>query len=622
MATVSERTYHDGQPLFAPWLDHYPACVPARLDYPQKPIWHLLESSAAAFPNRIACTYYEQRLTYAELWESARRAAALFSKLGVRPGDRVGVLLPNVPEFLTVAYGAWLAGAVIVPLSPLAVAEELSDLMDSTDCRVVVALDLLAPLITRGKHHVDHLLLVSIREHLPLWKRVGYSLACLKRNGLSHPKSSHVHSLVEGLAQADLNFAPPEIALDSPAYILATGGTTGLPKAVVLSHRNLMANAWQIFHWSGCRVGKDSYLSVLPFFHSYGLSTCATAGIASAATLVLYQKFDTEVVLKLIEQHRPTVFHAVPAMLAALNTALREKPRDLSSLQFSISGGAALDPAIAAEFATHSGATVVEGFGLSEASPVTHVGPLDGTAKPGTIGLPLPDTEARIVDAETGRITLPPGEVGELVVRGPQVMLGYWNNPEQTARTIRDGWLFTGDLGTYDEDGFFKIVDRKKDLIITSGFNVYPTDVEQMLRRFPGVKDVAVIGVPDAQRGEIVKAVLTLEPGVTFDRKAFDRFTHEHLGKQKQPRIVEVLGDDLPRNFLGKVLRRKLRDGHAPDAVSANGTVLTDDSSSTDESSSTNGSRSANEQDPTHGNGVVSADGEASKTHASDTQHA
>lgn len=568
MPSLSQSPSVCAQSSDKPWLAHYPICVPKTLEYPESPVWALLEQAARYHSERTACIYYEQRLTYAELHRAARRAAAMFVRLGVRPGDRVGLLLPNVPEYLIAAFGAWMAGAVVVPLSPLSVAEEIDALLSATDCRVVVGLDLLAPLVMGGSYRPRHLLLVSIQDRIPLWKRLPYGLIRMQR--VSLPAlwySGRICSFARELAASDENFAAISVPQDSPAYILATGGTTGAPKAVVLTHRNLVSNAWQLLHWSGCRIEKDTFLCVLPFFHSYGLTSCALTGIASAATLVLYQKFDAKVVLGLIERHRPTVFHAVPAILSMLNAALREHPRDLRSIQVCISGGAPLDPAIAKEFSRHCDARLVEGYGLSEASPVTHVGPLDGSDRPGTIGLPLPDTEARIVDAETGLETLHPGVVGELVIRGPQVMQGYWNDPEATARTIRNGWLHTGDLAICDDDGFFRIVDRKKDLIITSGFNVYPTEVESMLRRYPGIADVAVVGVPDAQRGEIVKALVVPAKETPFDVKAFQHFASLHLAKHKQPRLIEVLDTDLPRNFLGKVLRRKLRDGQSSESV-------------------------------------------------------
>jgi long-chain acyl-CoA synthetase len=344
------------------------------------------------------------------------------------------------------------------------------------------------------------------------------------------------------------------------ANILPTGGTTGRPKAVTLTHGNLLANAWQVYHWNGRRFGEDVILGVLPFFHSYGLMTCVLNGLAMGATLVLQHRFRVPVVLRLIETSRATLVPAVPAMLVAFNKELRRKRYDLRSVRAVISGGAPLPVEVAEEFARHTGAVVVEGYGLSEASPVTHAGPLDGNARPGTIGIPLPDTDAMIVDTETGEGPLPAGEVGELIIRGPQVMAGYWNDPESTAAVLRNGWLFTGDLATCDENGFFRIVDRKKDLIITSGVNVYPTDVEHVLRQCEGVEDIAILGVPDPERGELVKAVVVPKDARKFCRRTFDEFARTHLEVHKRPRIVELVRGPLPRTALGKLLRRQLRE--------------------------------------------------------------
>jgi len=555
----------------APWLEHYPACVPATLDYPAIPAWGFLERSARYHPKRTACIYYNEHLSFRQLDESARRVASLLERLGVKPGDRVGICLPNVPEFLTALNGTWMAGGVAVAISPLMVAEEVSDLLVATECRVVISLDMLAPVILNAKHRPEHIVLTTLRHRLPMWQRIPYTVARWKKLGWRRrPGGPQRHWLDKELPHCDPTFVPrvPQ-SLDDPAFLLPTSGTTGCPKAVVLSHRNLVSNSQQLHHWAGAAVARDSILAVVPFFHSYGLTTCAMSGMAMAATLIMHHRFVPEIVLSLIEKHEPTVFPAVPAMLVALNQLLKVRPIEHRALRYCISGGAPLDPAVGEEFGSLTGATVVEGFGLSEASPVTHAGPLDGTARPGTIGIPLPDTRVRIVDAETGLITLPYGEVGEMVIKGPQVMVGYWKNPEATRQAIRDGWLFTGDLATCDRDGFFRIVDRKKDLIITSGFNVYPSDVEQVLRRFPGLKDLAIVGVPNPERGELVKAFVVPEEGKPFDRAAFDEFAREHLSKHKRPLAVEVCEADLPRNFLGKVYRRKLRDPGAPAASSA-----------------------------------------------------
>lgn len=543
------------------WICKYPSNVARTVIIPPLFAWGLLDRTAHRHPNRVACRYYQQSLTYAEVFEKARRTAAMLVRFGLKPGERVGVLLPNLPEYLWVLNGVWMAGGIAVALSPLMVSEEVDSFVQITGCRFAVVLDVLAPLIVSGPNKPEHLFFATINDRLPAWQKLGYAFARWRRLGMwPTPDHPNHHSLAEQVEASDSNFIPVRRdSTDEPAYILPTGGTTGHPKAVTLSHRNLVANAWQIYHWAGAIEARERMLCVLPFFHSYGLTTCCMSGVALASTLIMHHRFIPRVVVNLIEQYQPTIFPAVPAMLAALNELLRQKSIQFRGLKYVISGGAPLNLAVADEFARYSGAVVVEGYGMSEASPVITTGPLDGSDRSGTIGLPLPETEVCVVDADEGVTELAPGEVGELIVRGPQVMLGYWQDESATRQAIRDGWLHTGDLGTRDVDGFFRIVDRKKDLIITSGFNVYPADVEPVLRNAPGVADVAVIGVPDAVAGEIVKAVVAVKSGIEFDRSAFDAFTEQHLAKHKRPKLIEIVEGDLPRNFLGKVLRRKLR---------------------------------------------------------------
>lgn len=547
--------------LERPWFKSYPHGMPCQLAYPQQPLGWLLQQAAERFPTRVACHYYDEQLTYDEMLERTQNLAATLVREGLKPGDRVGILLPNLPESLIVHFATWLAGGVVVSLSPLMVQEEVCAMIRTTDCRMVVTLDVLSPLVCNGEHQPEVVILSSMQGRLSRIEQLGYAWVRFQRIGFSSvcPRT-RVINFTDAVKKTREPVVTPAIKPDDLAFVLPTGGTTGAPKAVALSHRNLIAQAWQLSHWSRGMHGEETILAVLPFFHSYGLSSSVMMGMAMGATLVIHHRFRPMSTVKLIERHRPTMFMAVPAMLAAMNSkVLRARKYDLSSIRAVISGGAALPASIVEEFREHTGAIVVEGYGLSEASPVTHVGPIDGTAISGTIGLPLPDTDARIVDAATGTLTLPRGEIGELVVRGPQVMLGYWNNTEATARVIRNGWLHTGDLATCDEKGFFRIVDRIKDLIITSGFNVYPGDVEQVLRDYPGVKDVAIVGVPDTERGEIVKAIVVVESPKSFRLREFQHFAHEKLAAFKRPRIVEVQTEDLPRNFLGKVLRRNLR---------------------------------------------------------------
>lgn len=573
---VSNKFGTEPSPPTKPWLAHYPAKVSATLSYPDFPAWGFLANTAATHPDRTACHYYKQHLTYAEVAVQARRVAAMLVKYGIQPGDRVGILLPNMPEYISTINGVWMAGGIAVALSPLSVPCEIDNILTATDCRVVIALDLLAPLVLKGSYKPRHIVFTTLQDRLPGWMRLGYAFARMRRLGFWPPLDGpNQHDFHDELAQCRPLLQPVVPAsLSDAAYILPTGGTTGAPKAVTLSHRNLVSNAWQVSKWGdGEKVDHHVGLSVLPFFHSYGLVGNLLSGTAVAATQILLHRFIPRVVVQLLEQHQPTTFNAVPAMLASLNEIFRNKPLRTRRLKYVQVGGAPLDPQIAQEFARHTGAQVVEGYGLSECSPCVTAGPLNGTARIGTIGLPLPDTAVKVVDADTGELTLPTGDVGELAVRGPQVMLGYWNNPTATAQVIRDGWLFTGDLATIDNDGFVKIVDRKKDLIITSGFNVYPCDVEAVLRRFPGVNDVAVVGVPNPAVGELVKAVLVLKPDARFDRRAFDAFCKENLAAHKRPKIVEAQTDDLPRNFLGKVLRRQLREPAPTNPSSATSTT-------------------------------------------------
>lgn len=541
--------------------------------YAGLPAYELLRHAAAKLPQRVAIRYGQQQWSYEKLNYDAVRCAALFQRLGLRRGERVGILLPNVPEFVIAINGVWRAGGVVVALSPLMPAAEVQRMLERCECRFVVCLDMLAQLIAADPA-VERSLLVSIREHLPALQQLGYLWKRHQNTGRwSLPSGPAESWFWQQLDETQREFNPVELdPRRDPAYILPTGGTTAQPKAVTLSHQNLVANAWQQYVWTNRSFGQETMLAVLPFFHCYGLSATVLGGAAMAATLILHHRFNTRQVIRLIEQHRPTVFHAVPAMLAALNERLRTHPADLTSLRWVISGGAPLEREIAEEFAQHSGALVVEGYGLSEASPVTHVGPLFQPPRYGTIGLCLPETQAKIVATDDGpsdtapQAEVPQGEVGELLVRGPQVMLGYWRDAAATAAAIQDGWLHTGDLATVDTEGFYQIVGRRKDLIITAGFNVYPAEVEEVLCQVPGVAGAAVVGVPDAHYGEIVKAFVQLQPGASWDEPLMRRVCRERLSKHKCPRIYQRCDGELPRNFLGKLIRRHLRtpqDGEA-----------------------------------------------------------
>ncbi|TWU42503.1 AMP-binding protein [Novipirellula artificiosorum] len=547
-------------------LQNRQASVPTLVEgiayYKGLPAFGLLRYAAEVIPDRDAVIYGSQCWTYAQLNHDSVRAAAMLQRLGIAPGDRVGVLLPNVPEFLIAINGIWRCGGIVVALSPLMVPDEVTQLVQQTKCRVVITLDMLAHLLGGCQSHLEKTLYVSIREHLPSLKQIGYLWVRMQRTGVLSLPSDASHSWFwNEIEQARREWKP--VAIDpatDPAYILPTGGTTGSPKSVTLSHENMVANAWQQFQWAGRTFASETMMAVLPFFHSYGVSAIAMGGAAMGATLILHHRFNARQVIQLMQQHQPTVLHAVPAMLVAFNERLRDYPADLRSLKWVICGGAPLEAKIAEEFTEHCGAVVVEGFGLSESSPVTHVGDLFSEPRYGTIGYPLPETRCRIIEESLSGIRdVGVNQVGELLIRGPQVMLGYWENPTATAEALRDGWLFTGDLAMRDREGLFEIVGRKKDLIITSGFNVYPAEVEAVLRTVEGVQDAAVVSAPDPKRGEVVKAFIVMKPGSVWDEEKLRQHCRDHLSKHKQPRLYERCSGDLPRNFLGKVVRRRLR---------------------------------------------------------------
>jgi long-chain acyl-CoA synthetase len=521
-----------------------------------------MEMAARRYPDRAACTIYGKSISYAKLLRQSYRFARSLAALGARPGRRVAMLLPNIPEYIVALQATWLTGATVLQLSPLMVAEEIGKWLEATDCHIIVTLDLLAPNVMGSLRHgpLEHVIIASLARRVGAWRGWLYRIERLRRNGpFNLRETRHVHHYDHVLRHPAPALPPRLVPEEDIAVMSPTGGTTASPKAVMLTHRNLVANAFQLGAWSREEDGAGSILGVLPFFHAYGMTVGLLTGLAKAATIHLHPRFEAKPVLDIIDRNRVDLVPAVPALLAALNRELREKPRDLSFVRLVVSGASAMDKRVRQDFQSYGAQTVVEGYGLSEASPVTHVNPIDERNRPGTIGLPLPDTEAKIMDEATGLRELPAGAVGELVVRGPQIMKGYFNNPAETARALRDGWLYTGDVAKRDRDGFFTIVDRKKDIIKTSGFLVFPAEVEEVLASFPSVAEAAVIGVPDEERGEVVKAMVVPRQGAKINLSALEAHCLQHLGKHKRPRQIDVVAE-LPKNFLGKIQRRRLRE--------------------------------------------------------------
>jgi long-chain acyl-CoA synthetase len=554
------------------WLDNYPQGVPKEIDIPDVSLGQMLEGSAAKYPRNTALVFINNKITYAGLDELANRFAGALKKLGVKKGDRVALLMPNTPQLVFAYYGALKLGAVVVMFNPLYSPREIEHQLHDSGARVMLILDLMWPAVKTALEGArpEHLIVTHIKDYLKFPLNLLEPIKA-KREGTgvevdmdaSKYGLEGMYELKDIMAQASPD--RPAVEID-PAEDLAvlqyTGGTTGVSKGAMLTHRNLVSNVHQCLAWfPDVKLGREIILCTLPFFHSYGMTVDMNFGILSGANLVLIPNpRDLHMVIKAIVKHRPTLFPGVPAMYIALinNPEVKSGKMDVTSIRACLSGAAPLPVEVQQEFEKLTGGKLVEGYGLSESSPVTHANPLEGIRKAGSIGMPVPNTEVKIVDVENRDKELPLGEVGELAVKGSQVMKGYWNMPEETENVMdAGGWLYTGDIGRADEDGFFYIVDRKKDMIIASGYNIYPRDVEEVIFEHPKVEDVAVAGVPDPKRGETVKAYVVLKEGETATEEEIIEFCRDKMSKYKVPTAVEFR-TELPKTMVGKVLRRVL----------------------------------------------------------------
>ncbi len=548
-----------------PWLVHYEAGVPAEVEVPEVPVDAMLRRTAARHPDRTALIFFGKATSYGDLDHAVDRFAHALRGMGVSKGDRVSLHLPTSPAFVIAFMGAMRAGAIAVPMNPLYVERELGILLEQTRPKVSVTIDLLLPRLDRvpaeARGKPGRYVVTGIQDSLPVPIKWLYPLKA-RREGRWNPaphtdETPNLFRLLDGASETTFeSLAAP----GDPAVLQPTGGTTGVPKFATLTHRNLVANAHQISAWFPAIAQADEpagILCPLPLFHIYGLTVDMNFAMLTASTLILIPRFDPEMVLK-ATKHRPRLFPGAPVMYQTLAKHPDVGKYDLSSIEACVSGAAALAPEVQRDFEAVTGGRVVEGYGLTEASPVTHCNPVHGERRMGTIGLPLPSTDARVVEPESGD-TLPPGEVGELEVHGPQVMSGYWERPEETAACVSpDGWLRTGDMAQMSEDGFFTIVDRAKDLVIVGGINVYPREVEEVLLTHPAVTDAAVIGVADERRGEVPYAfvVLAADPSATAEELLAHCRTN--LARYKVPATVEIR-DELPKTMIGKVLRKELR---------------------------------------------------------------
>jgi long-chain acyl-CoA synthetase len=547
--------------MIRPWLRHYDYWVPPSLTYPQRPLCEILDTSAIDVPDRPATAFLGAELTFREIKTRSDAFAIALAELGIVKGDRVGIMLPNCPQYIVAAFAVLRLGAVVVNVNPTYTAPEVVSLATDSGMCAMVTLDVLAPLVLgiRSKSRIAHVIVTSLAE---------YSAA---RSAPPRVEGTlTLADLIAGARETAAGRVAPRVAIapDDLAVIQYTGGTTGTPKGAMLTHRNIFANVVQseTVHYRAYIRGEARYLIVIPYFHIYAFTVGMMQATWVGGLQILIPKYDVEQVLTAIRTYRPTYFPAVPTIFVSLLSHPRVLEFGLDQVRTFNSGGAPCPVDVIEEFERRIGRTLGEGYGLSETSPVTHSTPQLARRKPGTVGLPLPDTDIRVVDVETGKHELPPGEAGELCIAGPQVMKGYWNRPDETAQALRmdeDGrvWFHTGDIARIDEDGYTSIVQRKKDLIIVDGFNVYPSEVETVLYAHPAIKLAAVIGIPHKYHGEVVKACVVFREGASAPAAELEAHCAASLAEYKRPRHIEIR-QTLPMSAVGKVLYRVLRDEH------------------------------------------------------------
>ena len=546
-----------------PWLKFYEPHVPEHLDYPETTMPAVLEETARKYPDHTALIFNNAKITFREYNEAVDRFAAALQGLGVKKGDRVAVHLLNCPQFPIAYYAALRIGGIVVPCNPVYTAREMRHQLKDSGAEVIVTLSMMYPIIKqiRAETKLRHVIVANIKTYLPPLLRILFTLFKEKKGGhrVDISGDANTYWFTDVLAKGPARPQPVELSWDDTAVLMYTGGTTGISKGAELTHQNILVNAQQCKVWISAGEAEDISLTALPLYHSFAMTTCMNMDtLIGAAMLLIPNPRDLEDVLKSITKHKPTFYPGVPAMYVAINNYPDLSKYDVGSIKACVSGAAGLPVEVQKRFQELTGAKLVEGYGLSEATPVTHANPIYGENRVGTIGVPWPDTEVKIVDVETGEQVLGAGQAGELCIHGPQVMKGYWNMPEETANTLREGWLYTGDIAVMDEDGYFKIVDRKKDMILgAGGFNVYPREIEDVLYEHPKVLEVAAAGIPVAGKGERVKVYVVLKEGETATEEEIIAFCRENLAPYKVPKFVEFR-TDLPKTMVGKILRRVL----------------------------------------------------------------
>lgn len=546
----------------APWTQHYQPGVPAEIEMPTDSLVELFETAVAGGQDSPAMTFFGKETTYTQLGEKVESVAEGLRKLGVEAGDRVALVMPNCPQHVISFYAVLRLGAIVVEHNPLYTSRELLAQFKDHRAKVAIAWDKAAEKISGPEFGIDAIVAVNMLEEFPAVKRLALNLPVkslkAKKEALT-AKTEGTVAFSSLLKNPALGTSHPKPTVDDVAVIQYTSGTTGTAKGAVLTHRNLYANARQGAAWMlGAEERKENAYALLPMFHAFGMTLYLTFGILKQANLVLFPQFNADMVLDEVKKYPPTIYCAVPPIYRKTAERARERGISLASAKYCISGAMKLTDDVVEEWESLSGGLLVEGYGMTEASPVALGNPFHPTRRTGTIGIPFPSTNMKVVDIEDPGVEVAQGEEGELLIQGPQVFSGYWENEEETKKTLLPGgWLRTGDIVTVDEDGFTTIVDRVKELIITGGFNVSPSEVEGVLVRHPAIEDAAVIGI-ESKSGEEVVAAVVVTPGQTLDAEEIREFCRQYLARYKVPRRITVM-NELPKSMLGKVLRKQVK---------------------------------------------------------------
>jgi len=543
-----------------PWYRSYAKGIPHTLKYESTNMSQALHRTTGEFPEKTALIFIDSKINYKQLNDMSNRFASALIDLGVKPGDKVAMLLPNMPQLVIATYGAWRAGAVVVMNNPLYTDKELEYQFNNSESSLLVTLDLLGPrmIALQPKTPIKKIIVAHIRDHLKFPKKQLLPIVA-KDKHRNIPPTPGVYEWMDLLRKYPAKDPNIQVDFESLASLQYTGGTTGVSKGVMLTHANLSKNVQQIISWfAGLKRGEITQLGALPFFHSFGLTTCMNVCTWMGWTDVLIPRPEPEALLEAVHKYKVNFFPAVPTMYVGVLNHPKASQYNLTSIQGCFSGAAPLPVEVIKAFESKTGSQICEGYGLSETSPVATTNPWGGVTKVGSIGLPVPDTDIKIVDLIEGTKEVLAGEAGELLIKGPQVTQGYYKMPEETKIAIRDGWLYTGDIGKMDEEGYFYIVDRKKDMIIAGGYNIYPREIDEVLFEHPKILEACAIGIPDPYRGETVKAFVVLKPGEKMTAEEVIQYCQEKLARYKVPKIVEFI-DSLPKSGVGKILRKELK---------------------------------------------------------------